>query len=1025
MTDNGTVMFRGFDAAGNVSDVTSFAVTNIDKVAPTAPVASADVTGPTNGDVKVMAAFSEDSAVRQYSFDGSTWAAYTDGVVMDDNGTVYFRGTDAAGNLSDITEFTVANIDKTAPEKPTASADITTPTNGDVTVTATFSADSAVKQYSLDSSAWTTYTAGIVMADNGTIYFRGTDAAGNLSEVTAFEVANIDKVAPEKPTASADVTELTMESVTVTATFSADSAVREYSLDGETWTEYTDGVVFSKNGTVHFRGTDAAGNLSEVASYAVTNIKKPGPNAPVAVADVIAPTNGNVTVTATFSEDSAVKQYSLDGETWSAYTAAIVMTDNGTVYFRGIDAEDQVSDITTFEVANIDRAAPDAPVAAADVTAPTNGNVTVSASFSEDTALKEYSLDGKTWAEYTDGVVMNDNGTVYFRGTDTAGNISAIASYAITNIDRAAPVITLAGKNKALRSSATLDASTEDGADLLFSTDNETWTAYTGQISVTENGTYWFKATDDAGNTGTEAITFSNIDASILLTVDGTLTTSKEKGNVCKFRFTVDTPVKIKIPVDYVGDAMTQVKWTIYSISYDKKGKEKLKSLKSYTIKNGVLKSSQNILLSKGIEYMIQIDNNDKKNGGDFSLSVKAQTVYDKGDNSDNVINTLDLPTFNLAEGWTWTDWVGFGDVTDYCLITLDCAAYLIFDAVASDQSKISVYSFLRDKDGNLQRKGNIYKLSKAITSSALKINKTTGKYARSTSGQRFTAGTYVMLMQSTNAAKGGWADFTISLNSSCVFYPKGDNSDDDFFAQDLPEFDITANWEDWVGLGDDIDCCTITLNADTNLQIDVSATAKVSICVLSIYKKSDGSLGKKSAFSLTAALNKVSGEATGTKSKKLKAGTYVLAVKAISIKTGASTDYSVSVKGLTETSSSESTLNNTWKGAAALDPNNLGESLTGWIGKGNSVDYFKFVSDQSGTVSLTLDETTSDAVKNRELKLFLRDELGKVVDITSVNDSTYTANQAFAEGAVFYVGLTCANTNKYNTSYAVTTSIA
>ena len=39
----------------------------------------------------------------------------------------------------------VNNIDKIAPAKPTASADITTETSGNVTVTAVFSGDSAKK----------------------------------------------------------------------------------------------------------------------------------------------------------------------------------------------------------------------------------------------------------------------------------------------------------------------------------------------------------------------------------------------------------------------------------------------------------------------------------------------------------------------------------------------------------------------------------------------------------------------------------------------------------------------------------------------------------------------------------------------------------------------------------------------------------------------------------------------------------------------------------------------------------------
>ena len=70
--------------------------------------------------------------VKQYSLDNQTWEAYTSGVVMTANGTVCFRGIDAAGNISGVVSCTVDNIDKVAPVKPTATADITEATNSDV-----------------------------------------------------------------------------------------------------------------------------------------------------------------------------------------------------------------------------------------------------------------------------------------------------------------------------------------------------------------------------------------------------------------------------------------------------------------------------------------------------------------------------------------------------------------------------------------------------------------------------------------------------------------------------------------------------------------------------------------------------------------------------------------------------------------------------------------------------------------------------------------------------------------------------
>ena len=161
-------------------------------------------------------------------------------------------------------------------------ADVTAPTNRDVTVTATFSGDTAIGQYSFDGSAWLTYATGVVMTENGKVYFRGLDAAGNASAVAEYTVDNIDRVAPDKPKPIADNVFETWAPVVVTAEFSSDSVVREYSLDGETWQSYTTGIEFTSNGKAYFRGLDAAGNCSEIAVHTVGNIV-PAESIPVRV----------------------------------------------------------------------------------------------------------------------------------------------------------------------------------------------------------------------------------------------------------------------------------------------------------------------------------------------------------------------------------------------------------------------------------------------------------------------------------------------------------------------------------------------------------------------------------------------------------------------------------------------------------------------------------------------------------------------------------------------------------------------
>ena len=516
ITKNGTVYFRGVNAKGIASQVTTYTVTNIDKVAPDKPTAAADITGATNQNVTVTATFSSDSAQKQYSLDNSTWQSYSNSVVMSQNGTVYFRGIDAAGNISEVTEYAVANIDKTAPAKPTAAADVTAPTNQNVTVTASFSADSVKKEYSLDNSAWQNYTTGVTMSANGTVYFRAADAVGNVSEVASYTVSNIDKTPPAKPTAKADVTTQTTGSVTVTATFSGDSVKKEYSLDNKTWQNYSTGVTFTANGAVYFRAADAVGNVSEVTNYAVSNIITPGAEVLYVSADITTPTNQDVTVTAVFGSDTVQKQYSFDNASWDTYTDAIIMVANGTVYFRGINAKGTPSAVKSYTVTNIDKEPPALPVIQADITAPTNQDVTLTAAFSGDSVVKEYSFDGLSWQPYTAGVVLSQNGTVYFRAADSVGNYTDPESYTVTNIDKEpplAPVVTASTTLPTNQDVALTAFFSDDSTTKEYSFDGLSWTAYTGDVVMTGNGMVYFRAADALGNySETASYTVDNID---------------------------------------------------------------------------------------------------------------------------------------------------------------------------------------------------------------------------------------------------------------------------------------------------------------------------------------------------------------------------------------------------------------------------------------------------------------------------------------------------------------------------------
>ncbi|MBO7089189.1 MAG: hypothetical protein J6W70_04715, partial [Lentisphaeria bacterium] len=135
-TENERYYFKAVNKNIKVeSKYTSFRVVGIDKAPPTISNITADVTALTNGDVFVTAEFADNTALASSRYrigENGEWLDYMDGITVTENTTVYFHAVDIFGNTSDIVSYAVTNIDKVAPVKPTATADVTAVTNGDV-----------------------------------------------------------------------------------------------------------------------------------------------------------------------------------------------------------------------------------------------------------------------------------------------------------------------------------------------------------------------------------------------------------------------------------------------------------------------------------------------------------------------------------------------------------------------------------------------------------------------------------------------------------------------------------------------------------------------------------------------------------------------------------------------------------------------------------------------------------------------------------------------------------------------------
>ena len=736
-----------------------------------------------------MVGYGYNEETREIIFDD----CYKSGQRMTWDGTYNYSGSKR--KIQSITVIVLEENDDGSIRRPIATADVTAPTNGNVLVSAEFVKKCIIREYSLDGEKWDTYQEAVQFTDNGTIFFRGTDLMGNRTEITRYDVTNIDREPPEKPVASADVTAPTNGNVLVSAEFTEDSAVQEYSYDGETWSPYVQSVRRTKNGSVYFRAADAAGNLSEITRYDVTNIDKTPPRKPSVSADVTAATNGDVLVSAVFSEDSVSCEYSLNGKTWIAYTEAIRFSVNGTVYFRSWDVAGNVSETATYKVKNIDKTAPAKPSASASVTARTSNDVSVTAKFSKDSAVKEYSIDGETWFAYEKAVVFKENGFIFFRGTDAAGNPSEITVFEVSNIDKS--MVDKGGNGYLYDKSRTPKINPDDN---FVSTELKSGIT---EIMLDENGTTEDEALHNFVGIGDE--------------IDYAKITLK---NAAKLFFTVNSSDVVKLTV-----------WTLVRKdgTEDEATQKSLQTATAKKVKGGTDYAVQTKLLLQAGDYYISVQSANKKNGfALYSLTLGEDSDYFiKADTSDNWTNVKSagdgkdaelktIGSLNDSSGSLVKDgWVGYSDAVDFRSFTLDCAAKLTFHIEATDASKFTIWK-LNEKKGKEDKV--TYSLKSLRSAKLRKVGE--NSYVLDTAELKLKKDTYYFSVESTNAKTGGSADYEVKLNTKdSNFYTRGNNADDwsDMkTAGDtsttlvdlgvLSDSTTTVLENEWVGFGDAVD---------------------------------------------------------------------------------------------------------------------------------------------------------------------------------------------------------------------------
>ena len=312
-------------------------------------------------------------------------------------------------------------------------------------------------------------------------------------------------------------------------------------------------------------------------------------------------------------------------------------------------------------------------------------------------------------------------------------------------------------------------------------------------FSMTDDGNNWTDMKKNGGDSeefGELGMVFQdNVDDPLVASDDANSQTRGWVGygdKIDYFRFWLEEAANICFDID----STDAVKFTVYSLT-GSAGKYSLKTLQTTTLKcdDGEYMGITRPLLLKSGFYYFSVESTNANKGGNAYYNVYAgedtkffherdynhwKDLKEEGAESgylDHIEDPITQDTWYVME-----DWVGFGDEIDYFEFQITTDAEISFSLSATDATKFTIWS-LNGSPGK-------YSL-KSLQATTLK--KTAGggddptgapgvapdgsplggdTYAATTKELKLTAGTYYFSMESTNANKGGDANYGVYVNS-------------------------------------------------------------------------------------------------------------------------------------------------------------------------------------------------------------------------------------------------------------------
>jgi Bacterial Ig-like domain len=544
----------------------------VDGTPPPAPTITSKPSDPSNS---ASASFSFSDSEAEVTFrcalDGGTASACTSPKAYSGltEGAHAFSVTavDAAGNASAATPYSWT-IDVTPPPPPTITSSPPSPsassgagfsfTDNEATATfrckldtGTVSACTSPKTYSGLSDGQHTFSVTAI------------DAAGNPSTATSY-TWTVDTTAPATPTITSKPPSV---SASASASFSFSdtdaTATFQCAVDSDAYGNCTSptsyGPLVEGSHTFKVRARDAAGNVSNAASYSWTIDLTPPP-APVLSTTLANPSNsGSASFSFTDGDPAATFRCKLDAGTVSACTSPkdyINLTEGPhTFSVTAVDPAGNQSGASSYAW-TVDLTPPPAPTI---TTSLPNVTASTSASFSlgdsEAAVAFLCRLDSAAFAPCPTTVSYQSVGegshTFQAEASDAAGNKSTVSSFSWT-IDLTNPVVTIAPSSEPPKltnraSASFVFTSNKPNSTFACQLDGSVFSACTSPASYSglASGKHAFavKATDSLGNVGLPTIwawTVDTVPPKTTITHGPSATSSSASAS---FEFTTSEPV--------------------------------------------------------------------------------------------------------------------------------------------------------------------------------------------------------------------------------------------------------------------------------------------------------------------------------------------------------------------------------------------------------------------------------------------------------------------------------------------------